>query len=342
MSYTRTYTGSVHYSGSQSYSYPASQNGGSGTVHYSGSVPVSISLHVDTSPFDNSVQSCSNSVRQLNGAVIAMNSAQVASIHQSANKVSEHIVTGFFNMISSELSQNMAALISKFKAVYELIATHASILEKNQIIMQDDYARISDRYSQIFSNLDEELEKRIRSLDKNVFEISKRVQGEQLHDQTSNKVTQFLIGVNEDEIVQQQLIIANAKAKVTKAMEEMAQNVIQESVYSKKIASILYNQQSQPNIQNYIPVVFTESSNLYSDTTDYECFSNLFSNNSPKIQDTVKNYFITKNVDLTTRDEIENKKINDAFSMIAEQAFQDLTDEKSIRIYETLKKLKEN
>ncbi|MGP1474326.1 MAG: hypothetical protein ACTTJ1_02845 [Treponema sp.] len=40
-------------------------------------------------------------------------------------------------------------------------------------------------------------------------------------------MAQFLIGVNEDEIVQQQLIIANAKAKVQQAMDGLAQNIIQ-------------------------------------------------------------------------------------------------------------------
>lgn len=102
-------------------------------------------------------------------------------------------------MIGSELSQNMAALAAKFKAVFELLTTKSSILEKQQLVMQDDYSRISDRYNKIFQNLDEELEKRVVALDKNVFEISKHVQGEQLHSETSKKVTQFLIGVNEME-----------------------------------------------------------------------------------------------------------------------------------------------
>ena len=105
-------------------------------------------------------------------------------------------------MIGSELSQNIAALVAKFKAVFELLVTKSSQLEKQQVVIQDDYSRISDRYIKIFNNLDEELEKRVVALDKNVFELSKRVQSEQLHSETSKKVTQFLIGVNEDEIVQ--------------------------------------------------------------------------------------------------------------------------------------------
>ena len=345
MSYSKTYNGSVAYSGSVSYtySYPASEHGGSGsgTAHYSGQVPVSVNLYVDTDPFDSSVADCSHSVRTLNGAVVAMNSSQVASIAKSANEVSSHIISGFFNMIGSELSQNMVALAAKFKAVFELLTTKSSTLEKQQVVMQDDYSRISDRYNKVFQNLDEELEKRVVALDKNVFEISKRVQGEQLHSEASKKVTQFLIGVNEDEIVQQQLIIANAKARVLQAMDGLAQNVVQENAYSNKVNSIVTEKNCNSGEENYIPVIYTESSSLNSDMVDYNCVSNLKSSDSiQKINETVKSYFVSNYSNTNT--EYERKQINEAFSLIAEREFQNLTDEKSRRVYEVLTKLKEN
>lgn len=244
-------------------------------------------------------------------------------------------------MIGSELSQNMAALAAKFKAVFELLTTKSSILEKQQLVMQDDYSRISDRYNKIFQNLDEELEKRVVALDKNVFEISKRVQGEQLHSETSKKVTQFLIGVNEDEIVQQQLIIANAKARVLQAMDGLAQNVVQENAYSNKVNSIVTEKNCTSGEENYIPVIYTESSSLNSDMVDYNCVSNPeFSDSIQKINETVKSYFVSNYSNTNT--EYEKKQINEAFSLIAEREFQNLTDEKSRRVYEVLTKLREN
>ena len=101
-------------------------------------------------------------------------------------------------------------------------------------------------------------QKRIVALDKNVFETSKKVQGEQLHSETSKKVTQFLIGVNEDEIVQQQLIIANAKAKVQQAMDGLAQNIIQGAAYSKKVDSIVSDINCNSGQKNFIPVIYKE------------------------------------------------------------------------------------
>lgn len=346
MSYSKTYTGSVHYSGTQHYShnYPASQSGGtvSGTVSYSGTVPVTVNLFVDTNPFDASVSHCSNSVKALNGAVVAMNSAQVASIAKSANDVSNHIVTGFFNMISSELSQNMAALFAKFKAVFELLTTQSATLEKQQVIMQDDYSRVSERYMKIFSDLDEELEKRILALDKNVVEISKRVQGEQLHSETSKRVAQFLIGVNEDEILKQQLIIANTKSKVLKAIDTLASNVVETSVYSRKINDIVTDKKCGDGEQNYIPVIYTESLNINSEMIDYNCFSNPKSANlTNRINETVKSHFVSNHVSQNVGiSDKEAKNIDAAFDLLAEKEFQDLKDEKSVRVYEMLKKLK--
>lgn len=347
MSYSKTYSGSVPYSGSvsYSYSYPASEHGGSGTgvAHYSGSVPVSVNLYVDTNPFDRSVSSCSSSVNRLNGAVVSMNSAQVASIRKSAGEVSSHVINGFFNMISSELSQNMAALLAKFKAVFELLLSKSGTLEKQQIVMQDDYARISERYNKIFQNLDEELEKRVIALDKNVFEISKHVQGEQLYTETSKKVTQFLLGINEDEIVQQQLLIANAKARVLDAMQGLSENVIQENVYSRKLNSIVSEKTCSSGEANYIPVIFTETSNLNSNSVDYNCYSNLFADNSrSEISEAVKNYFVTNVTGNQNPDEKEAEQIDDAFRQISEREFQDLKDEKSLRVFEVLKQLKGN
>ena len=346
MSYSKSYRNSVHYSGTAHYShdYPASEHGGTveGTVHYEGSVPVTVNLYVDTTPFDSSVQNCAGSVSKLNGAVIAMNAAQVASIYESGDKISTHVISGFFKMIKSELDQNIAALYAKFKAVFELISAKSTSVETQQIVMQDDYARISDRYNKIFQNLDEELEKRIVALDKNVFEISKKVQREQLYSETSKKVSQFLLGVNEDDVLQQQLLIANAKSRVISAIEGLSRNISQENAYARRVKGIVADRDCYENENNYIPVIFTESSNLAADIVDYNCYSNPLSASSKnEIGKKVQNYFVSNPAQNKNWDEKEKKLVDEAFALIAEKAFQDQQDEKSLRVYETLKKLKE-
>lgn len=342
MSYSQTYNGSVYYSGSVSVSYPASEHGGSTTAHYSGSVPVSIRVDVDTEPFDASVQDCSASVGNLNGAVVAMNAAQVASINQASEDISSHVVSGFFGMIKSELSQNMAALLAKFKAVFELLTSNAKRVEKQQIVMQDDYQRISSRYSKIFSDLDEELEKRVAALDKNVFEISRRIQGEQLNNETARKVAQFVLGTNEDDILQQELLIANTKAKVLGAMQSLSGNVVQQAVYSNQVKSIVEDKKTQEARQSFVPVIFTESASLDSDkeSTSYACFASSVSDDSVvQIENSVKSYFLSNPEESLSLTEDEKTKTGDSFKLLAEKEFSGKTDEKSIRVYEMIKTL---
>jgi len=90
MSYTRTYREriAVHYSGTVSYNYPSSQNGGSGTAHYSGTEyeEVDVHINVDTDPFDNSVEHCNTNVNLLTGAVVATEAAQLVSIDKKLNE----------------------------------------------------------------------------------------------------------------------------------------------------------------------------------------------------------------------------------------------------------------
>ena len=72
---------------------------------------------------------------------------------------------------------------------------------------------------------------------------------------------------------------------------------------------------------------------------EYACYSNFHSNKAmQKINQTVKNYFVSNSFYENTESEI--RKIDDAFMLIAEKEFQDLKDEKSFRVYEMLKKLK--
>jgi hypothetical protein len=161
----------VHYSGSVSYSYPASQNGGSGTAHYSGTTyeDVNVNIDVDTNPFDRSVANCNSSVNLLTGAVVATEAAQLVSIDKNAKKVAGTIVKGFFDYIRSDISQQVMELSQRIDA--QLL--HLRELAKNcvgkQKQMETDYNRISSRYLKIFDDLNNELENRIFQLDKPAF-----------------------------------------------------------------------------------------------------------------------------------------------------------------------------
>jgi hypothetical protein len=169
MSYRRSFHKSiaVHYSGSVS--YPASEHGGS--VSYSGTAyeDVQVNIDVETTPFDNSIASCNNTVNVLTGAVVATEAAQIASIDSNAKKVGSTIVEGFFKTIRSEISLQIAELSSRLDATLAHLHGMAKRCVEKQTQMKEDYNRISSRYLKIFDDLNNELKNRIFELDKPAF-----------------------------------------------------------------------------------------------------------------------------------------------------------------------------
>lgn len=341
MSYSRTYTGSVYYSGSVSVSYPASEHGGTTSASYSGSVPVSVNLYVDTRPFDSSVGSCNNSVNLLTGSIVAMDAAQVKSINDGAKEISGSVINGFYNMISSELSQEMGALYSKFNAVSALLQDRSQTLAKQQLIMKSDYDRTSKRYQEIFSDLDEELGKRIAALDKKAIEIAKKIQNEQLHHSVAKKIAQFCTGVSEDEIVNEQLLIANTKSRVNKVVEDLAGNVIQEKVYGKKMNDIIREESCTESTPVYIPVVYLEKDDFADvNTKSVDCYASPVPGiDSETIGNSLKNYLGQQLDGWHNLQEKDQSMVDAAFKAFAEKSLQE-GGENAQRIYDTIMMLK--
>lgn len=173
MSYTQhlpTQYITVHYSGSVS--YPASQNGG--TVSYSGTVqePVDVVVHVDTERFDAEVDHCNDSVNLLTGSVAATEAAQVASVRANSRKIGETLISGFHHYVGYEISQQIAELRNKIDALLLNLRKFSERCLNKRDQMQSDYNRTCARYLKIFSELDQELENRIHSIDAPVFDFS--------------------------------------------------------------------------------------------------------------------------------------------------------------------------
>ena len=169
MSYRRSFHKqiAVHYSGTVS--YPASERGG--TTSYSGTAyeNVQVNIDVETTPFDNSVTNCNNSVNVLTGAVVATEAAQIASINNNAKKVGSTIVQGFFKTIRSEISQQISELSSRLDATLIHLHEMAKRCVEKQMQMESDYNGIKTRYLKIFDDLNNELSNRVYELDKPVF-----------------------------------------------------------------------------------------------------------------------------------------------------------------------------
>lgn len=280
MSYRRSYRESiaVHYSGSVSYSYPASQNGGSGTAHYSGTAyeDVNVNIEVDTNPFDASVAGCNNNVNFLTGAVVATEAAQIASIDLNAKKVGTTIIEGFFKTIRSEISQQIVELSQKIDAHLMHLRELAKSCTAKQKQMEIDYNRLSNRYLKIFGDLNNELSNRIYELDKPAFVFKKDCDNHAIRSSNNDMVSTVAVSGSEESALQAKLYASVAKkraldtinqAKIFLWKQKKLENTIDqcmlnENVSSQRFAPICYletqNEKSQINKNVFQPDFFSQ------------------------------------------------------------------------------------
>lgn len=176
MSYTRSYSKIIteKYELDVSISYPASQSGGTIEKTFKGSidVPINIDINVDTDMFDRNVNNCRNSVTGLNAMVVATSLAEVEAKKRTSNQVGQSIVGGFFNYISSELSQQSQELSSRCDSLIVALKEQMTACIEKSDQMGTDYKRISSRYTKLFTDLDNELSTRLKAIDKPIFKLN--------------------------------------------------------------------------------------------------------------------------------------------------------------------------
>lgn len=253
MSYRRTYTGHVHYSGSVH--YPASQSGGS--VPYSGSEPVYITIDVDTDLFDASVEHCNHAVNGLTTAVIATEAAQVESKRKAAKQIASAIVKGFFEYVGADLSQKIKELASKCESLFLALMGHKENCLSKSKQMQDDYHRISKRYSKIFEDLDKEAVSRIEVLDKPTFQFVATAQN--LIDKNSDTELLGISTIVAGESIKLETVLSCSHVKrQASTLLAKANNYLQGTYrLANSVGNMLEGSQTEEDI--LLPVMFVES-----------------------------------------------------------------------------------
>lgn len=255
MSYRRTYTRYVPYSGSVS--YPASEHGGS--ISYSGSEPVYITIDVDTYSFDASVDKCNDAIGGLATAVVATEAAQVESKRKASSKIAASIVKGFFEYVSADLSQKMKELSSKCESLFVALIGHKDSCLAKTTQMEGDYHRISKRYSKIFDDLDRETISRIEILDKPTFQFADTAQ--KVIDMNSNTKLLGITAVSANENIQLETILSCSHVKQqANILLDKANNYLQGTYrLANSVRDMLSDSGDSENI--LLPVMYTETIN---------------------------------------------------------------------------------
>ncbi len=292
MSYRRSYTGYVHYSGTVS--SPASQNGGS--VSYSGSEPVYITIDVDTNAFDASVGHCNNAVNALTGAVVATEAAQVESKRQASKQIASTIVKGFFDYVGADLSQKIKELSSKCESLFIALMGHKDNCLSKSKQMQDDYNRISKRYSKIFEDLDKETVSRIEVLDKPTFQFAESAQN--LVDRNSNTELLGISTISANENIKLETVLSCSHVKQQASVLLDKANCYLQGTYrlANSVRDMLDDSQAENDI--LLPVMFVESvKNIENKETRIIGTDDSFTPSGDAVDSTLRSKFMSKDVE---------------------------------------------
>lgn len=259
MSYTRHYSDTIYETVHISASYPASQNGGSHTLSKTISIPVNVTIYVETTPFDRSVGHCGENVDLLTEAVVATESATILSKHRNSRKVADTIVNGFFSYVKSEISQQISEITQKLDAqlmhIHEL--SKACVARKKQ--MEGDYNRITSRYIKIFEDLNNELANRIHQLDKPVFGFKREGDKQRLRAFSGDMATTVSVFGKENSDLQTKICISIAKRRTFDTLNKVRLFLWQQKRLASTIRHSMLNESKGDNI--FAPVCFVEFKN---------------------------------------------------------------------------------
>ena len=255
MSYSRRYTGSVHYSGSVTYHYPASETGGSGIVHYSGDVPVAFNVRVDTDPFDASVDKTKHSLTAVAGALSAAEAAQVAEIQKSGEKIASAATRGFFRVLGSELSSQISEFGSRMKSTVGLLSEQGNAIDGVHRQMEQDYNAIKGRYAKVFEELNRELDRRIRELDMPAFRLGLQTRREVLEAPYEQSAAAALVNARESQAAPMKLQCAHAKELANDALNNLGEACGLVVGYERSVEGVLDDHDGAG--VEYIPVLYT-------------------------------------------------------------------------------------
>ncbi|MDR0568796.1 MAG: hypothetical protein LBG87_06285 [Spirochaetaceae bacterium] len=342
MSYQQNYHTAVPYSGSTSVSYPASEKGGSMSVSYSGKAPVDVTILVNTTPFDGSVNHCNGSIDLLTGAVIAMNAAQCATIEETGRQVSKAVIDGFFGVIKSELSQQMQALDSAVKAGLGLIQQEAQAVDAQRSVMETDYNRISSRYVTLFADLDNECYKRIYALDKQSFMLAQKVREELLSETSRNNAALNLIGNAEESASKLSITVSRINRKAQEVLQSLREYIDQEKTMAQLLAVALKNEPLEQPVVVHCPVIVSEAALLENPILAYAAYAPDYLDGAHK-QELMQKVLAQVSADAGNGIAAPDKEaVGKEFIAVAEKAFQDKDSAVDKRVYRTMLALWQN
>lgn len=273
MSYTRSYSSSIKVTGSIDVSYPASEYGGSTTVHYEQNVPVRFDVTVATEPFDNSINAAGACVDGLTASVAAMNAANCAAIAQNSDRISDSLISGFYDLIQSDISTKKAENSTAVQTKSALLLEHSKAVQDKHDRMLTDVERERAKFGKVFNELDKELERRINEVNKPAFMLSRKVRDEVVIKPylSSAAATADQLGAGSGS--SGNVAVAGLRRKVSAVLQNLSDSLHNNLMYRHMMRDILWDKSIDKEQQlSYIPVAYCVFEDIESARSVYQCY----------------------------------------------------------------------
>lgn len=273
MSYSRTYSGVVRISGTKYVSYPASEHGGTMSVSYEDSETVNVNIHVDTEPFDHSINGTNHALAGVSAAVGTLQGAQIASLHKFGQRVSQSAINGFFRVIGNDISQEITANRNKTNTSLALLQQQSDDLASVHAQMDGDYRHISSRYQNVFRNLDEECRKRVVELDRVSFQIAEQIKQKLLYQKLEDSAVPAYDTLAETEMPTIMLSGARVNKKTQTVLSRMKQSIEKTNAFAARSGKMCGGSACENQENIYIPVVYIQTTDGDGQEKEISCHS---------------------------------------------------------------------
>jgi len=307
-------------------SYPASEHGGSKYVTYEQTVPVNIDVTVATEPFDSSINSAGAHVDGLTASVTAMNAANCAAIAQCSDQISDSLISGFYNLIQSDISTKKAESNTAIQSKSALLREHAKAVQDKHDRMLSDVERERAKFGKVFKDLDAELERRITEVNKPAFRLSRSVRDEVVVKPYLSEAaaTAYQLGSKSNS---GSVAVAGLRQKVSAVLQNLSNSLRNNLMYRHMMRDILWDKSiDKEQQQSYIPVAYFVFEDIENAHRVQQCYA---SENPDKnaILACVNSYIGERNdLEAKTIPDDEMKLIDQAFSCMVQDSYAGLSD----------------
>jgi hypothetical protein len=224
----------------------------------------SFQFNVDTSEMAQSIDNTRGNVNGVTAAVVAMQTAVIATEIKASKTICQNIDEGFYMLVKSQISQKAVAAYTEMTSKQVTLLQLAKALENNKRQMENDFNMITRRYAKLFNSLNKALETRVKELDRpaiQLADIRKRLVFDKLKDNSA-----MLISISTESLpVAQTALSGKLKQKTKETMNTLSESVYEDKTYSEKVDSILVKNENDFSAETdmcYLPVIFSVSESL--------------------------------------------------------------------------------